>query len=584
MRILLLNTLRAASAGMLPLVLIGCAMTPTQTVPQSEATQSEATPMLVTTHRDHDDLLTAGLGRSGLLGAVPALADPAAPTAAELRKRAIYASWRGIVDLVGTVTAIPVVPGREFASLRTVAGARFPHRVLAQIPDNFNADTPCLIVTASSGSRGIYGAIGSVGDYALRRGCAVVYTDKGAGTDWFNPRTGQGTAVDGTVSDAAANVFRPVATASDLVAIKHAHSQDLPEADWGQHVLQAAQFGLDALNQAFPDHGGFDRRNTRVVAFGLSNGAAAVLRAGEQDQDGLLDAVVAAAPNVQIAEQPALFDYALEAAILQPCALLQGDAPAFLPDAAWKPKAEQRCRSLRQLGWISGDDIAAQAASATERLNAFGFSAEAMHWAGMNLAFDLWRSVLAAYAQTYARAGVDAPVCDYRFAVLDASGQPRAVTPAEQALWWSDASGLAPSAGVQIIDGLATGDDPNLPGLLCLHRLRHEGMREAQGLVLQQSLQSIRATARPKVPTLIVHGEQDALIPIAFTSAPYVAAARTRGVANLAFWRVPNAQHFDAFLALPVMAGKAKPLLPEAHQAMDAMRAYLDGGAFPTDR
>lgn len=579
MRHSLLNTKRRVCAALLPLALLACATSPKVATPMTDVA-----PMKVTTHRDGDDLLTGGLGRAGLLSALPALADPNAPTAAELRQRAIYSSWRGIVDLVGTVTDIPIVPGREFASFRTVARARFPHRVLAQIPDNFDIDKPCLIVTASSGSRGIYGAIGSVGDYALRRGCAVVYTDKGAGTDWFNPRMALGTGLDGTLAEGAASLFQPDATATDFVAIKHAHSQDLPEADWGQHVLQAAQFGLDALNQAFPDHSGFDRRNTRVIAFGLSNGAAAVLRAGEQDQDGLLDAVVAAAPNVQISEQPALFDYALEAALLQPCSLLASEGPAFLPEAAWKPKAEQRCRSLQQLGWISGENVAAQSASAKERLRAYGFTDDAMHWAGMNLAFDLWRSVLATYAQAYARASVDEPVCGYRFAMLDVNGQPRAPTAGEQALWWSDASGLAPSAGVQIIDGLATGDDPAMPGLLCLHRLRHEGIQEAQGQVLQQSLQAIRANARPKVPTMIVHGAQDALIPIAFSSAPYVAAARSRGVAKLALWRVPNAQHFDAFLALPVMAGKAKPLLPEAHQAMDAMRAYLDGGAFPTDR
>ncbi len=46
-----------------------------------------------------DDLLTAGLGKTGLAAVAPAFADPANPTAAELRRRAIHGNYRGIVDI-----------------------------------------------------------------------------------------------------------------------------------------------------------------------------------------------------------------------------------------------------------------------------------------------------------------------------------------------------------------------------------------------------------------------------------------------------------------------------------------------------
>src|SRR5213075_1399576 len=46
-----------------------------------------------------DDLLTAGLGKSGLQGAAPAVADPVNPTAAELRRLAIYNNYRALVDV-----------------------------------------------------------------------------------------------------------------------------------------------------------------------------------------------------------------------------------------------------------------------------------------------------------------------------------------------------------------------------------------------------------------------------------------------------------------------------------------------------
>src|SRR5690348_14904040 len=43
------------------------------------------------------DLLTGGIGRTGLGAAVaPAYANPASPTAAELRRNALYSNYRGI--------------------------------------------------------------------------------------------------------------------------------------------------------------------------------------------------------------------------------------------------------------------------------------------------------------------------------------------------------------------------------------------------------------------------------------------------------------------------------------------------------
>jgi hydroxybutyrate-dimer hydrolase len=46
-----------------------------------------------------NDLLTAGLGKSGLAGAAPVPATPASPTVAELRTIAIYNNYRALVDI-----------------------------------------------------------------------------------------------------------------------------------------------------------------------------------------------------------------------------------------------------------------------------------------------------------------------------------------------------------------------------------------------------------------------------------------------------------------------------------------------------
>ena len=46
-----------------------------------------------------DDLLTAGLGKTGLGGTTPIPANPASPTAAELRRLAIFADYTALVDV-----------------------------------------------------------------------------------------------------------------------------------------------------------------------------------------------------------------------------------------------------------------------------------------------------------------------------------------------------------------------------------------------------------------------------------------------------------------------------------------------------
>jgi hydroxybutyrate-dimer hydrolase len=156
-----------------------------------------------TAHRVHDDLLSAGLGLAGLAGAPAAFGDPLHPTAEELRRRAIQTSWKGIADLgplggYGTVYGgVPDVPGREFQAFARIPGAHSPHRVLLQLPDRFDTQKRCLVVTASSGSRGIYGAIALAGAWGLPRGCAVAYTDKGTGSGYFDYADNSGVALDG---------------------------------------------------------------------------------------------------------------------------------------------------------------------------------------------------------------------------------------------------------------------------------------------------------------------------------------------------------------------------------------------------
>ena len=584
--------LRPLCLATLALSLAACAGSATRGDPASIRGDAATmfTAQRTSLHRDGDDLLTAGLGLSGLQAMTPpAVADPERPSAAEARRRALWANWRGIADLTpaggyGTLYgSVAPVPGREFHALATVPGAAQPHRVLVQVPDDFDRKRRCIVVTASSGSRGIYGAIAVAGAWGLPKGCAVAYTDKGAGTDYFDADAGIGIAADGTpAGDRAQSVFAPDG-AGQGVAFKHAHSGDNPEADWGRHVRQAAEFALQALDAAYPDDAPFDFASTRVIAVGISNGGGAVLRAAELEGDWL-DAVVAGEPSVLVDAPGArsLYDYTTEAALLMPCALLAlDDLPQPPMSAQVAPLWTARCASLRAAGLVDGSDAASQSRSALAVLRDNGWTDGALRAGALSVGFDLWRAIAVTYASAYGRYTVDTHPCGYRFAAQGADLAPRPATAAERALWWSDGSGIPPGAGVGIVDSKMAAPDPTLPGLQCLRGLAAGSDPDARRV--QAGVAETRAgPPRSGLPVVVVHGIDDGLIPMAFTSVPYVAAAQAAG-RDVRFWQVPHAQHFDGFLALPDYAARYVPLLPYVYAALDQVDAHLDGGPLPVD-
>lgn len=547
-----------------------------------------------TTHRDHDDLLTAGLGLDGLrIAPPPRFADPARPTAVELRRRALWSSWRGIADLrpgggfAEVYGGAPAVPGREFHAYATLPGAIHPHRVMLQLPDAFDPRRRCLVVTASSGSRGIYGAVAVAGAWGLPRGCAVVSTDKAAGSDYFDLDSGTGCLSDGTRAPAGTPglAFVPDAPAgASGVAVKHAHSKDNPEADWGRHLRQAAEFALQAMDEALPGQAPFTFDNTRIVAVGISNGGGAVLRAAE-DGDAWLDAAVAGEPNVFVDAHGArsLYDYATEAALLMPLAQMHlPDLPPALMDALSTPELAGVWARLSAAGLVHGADPLAQARSAHERLRDGGWTGPALRAAALSTGFDLWRALAVTYASAYGRCGVGEHPCGFGFAAHHLDLSPRPATAVERAAWWSDASGIPPGPGAGLVDPSLAPPEFGLAGLRRLRAL-HDG-DDADARRVQAGIAATRAMPpRPGLPVLVVHGVDDGLVPMAFSSAPYAAAARAAG-RDVRLWQVRNAQHFDSFLGLPAMAQRYVPLLPYVHAALDRVSAYLDGeGALPVD-
>jgi hydroxybutyrate-dimer hydrolase len=285
----------------------------------------------------NDDLLTAGLGAAGLAGAAPGYANALAPTAAELRRNAIYNNYRALVDMTvdggygrfyGPSVGLDEVPaggdgkvaGAEYIGFSDDGSGRRNVTMMVQVPASFDARRPCIVTATSSGSRGVYGAI-STGEWGLKKGCAVAYTDKGTGAAAHDLVADTVPLIDGTrasaiaagnnaafrvsASDNERNTFN--ASTPNRFAFKHAHSQHNPEADWGRFTLQAIEFAFYVLNERFSPRTGtgytvaqIRSHNTLVIASSISNGGGAALAAAELDGDGLIDGVAVTEPAVQL--------------------------------------------------------------------------------------------------------------------------------------------------------------------------------------------------------------------------------------------------------------------------------------------
>ncbi len=593
------------------------------------------------TRADYDgktnDLLTAGLGKTGLAGATPLYANAEQPTPLELRRNAIHANYRAVLDIAansgyGTLygpnvdaggnigTGEGLVAGSEYIAYADDGTGKKNVTLMVQVPASFDPDRACIVTGTSSGSRGIYGAIGSSGEWGLKKGCAVAYADKGSGTglyvfedDSVNLQNG---VRAGRVAAGKSALFAPdlsdaerLAWASanpNRIAFKHAHSQQNPEKDWGKVTLQAVEMAYYVLNERYGvlARDGSSRivrltpKNTITIASSISNGAGSALLAAEQDSKGLISGVAASEPQVQpqpstaysvrqggaVVANPgrALFDYATYAALYQPCiASVAGNAG--------------RCTALVAKGLLNGADLAAQQADAKQRLRAYGWLVDsdplqAAH-AGTNIL------VAVTYAYAYGKFSVTDKVCGFTFAQTDGSGNPIAFTSAQKAASFAAQNGIPGSvvyensvggakgytAGVSPSTSLA---DQSLDGFLCLRSLA-TGRDAVSGANLQGTLagQSVRVragmaevAASGKLngkPAIIVHGRSDTLIPVNHAARAYLGlnAAVEGSNSKLRYIEVTHANHFDSFSsALPTLI---VPLHVYLNRALDAMYAHL---------
>ncbi len=599
-----------------------------------------------------DDLLTAGLGNTGIASVVPPTVSTP-PTPAELRRLAIYTNYRALLDMTaaggygkyfgasvaadgGVAANDGKIAGTELIAFSDDGTGRRQVTLAVQIPDTFSTASPCIVTATSSGSRGVYGAM-STAEWGLKHGCAVALTDKGTGAAPHDLQADTVPLIDGTraarasapaasvaftagLSDSELAAFN--AATPDRFAFKHAHSQQNPEKDWGTFTLQAVEFAFWALNEQYgtAQADGSKVRtilpaNTIVIASSASNGGGAAIAAAELDGVHLIDGVAVAEPAIEMPADPgvsvtrggvpvattgkSLIDYTTMANLYQACAS-QSAQVADAPGLAYVVPtfAANRCASLHAAGLLASTTAAAQADEALQKLRDYGWEAESSVLHASLAAFEVAPAVAVTFANAHARARVSDNLCGFSFAATTGAGAVTTLPDAALAPMWATGNGVPPAGGVQLVNNDAVGgptrallsvsagtgvQDMDLDGAMCLRDLIDGSTPQA--LALQAGVDEVRRTGNLHgLPVIIVHGRNDALLPVNHTSRPYAALnAKVEGSAShLSYIEVANAQHFDSFIGLPtVLPGydtRFVPLHLYLERALDAMYAHLKNG------
>ena len=613
------------------------------------------------------DLLTAGLGRTGLgAAAAPAYADPLNPTALELRRNAVYANYRAIldfsanggygslfgpnVDIAGNITASEgLIPGQEYMAALDDGTGRKRVAIAVQIPDSFNRQAPCLVLGPSSGSRGVYGAVGTAGEWGLKHGCAVALTDAGKGVGLYDMMDDSVNKMDGTratrasagalnffaanITDAARSAYN--ALFPNRLALKQVHSQLNPEKDWGSDTLASASYALYAMNQRYGSSDSptpFTAANTIIIAGSASNGGASVLHAAEQDSSGLIKGVVAAEPVTQLGSTAgfgvmlggvpvagygkSLADMVTWANLYQPCAALA--APAVMAETSifnymsltgMNARAATRCDALAAKGLVTGSDTAARSLDALNKLRGFGWTTDSDQMHNAHYALGNAPILAMMYPVGYGRFPVTDNVCNTSLAQVDATGTPVAVNAATKAQSFAVANGTANGTPASVVYNDSVGGakawqfavsvstgvaDFGLDNALC-QRALVTGVDSVTGVALSASttptlaqstavragMVEVQITANLRaVPTIIVAGRSDALVPVNNNARAYVAKNKVvEGASSkVSYIEVTNAQHFDTFIPFSGFDTRFVPLHIYFVRSMDAMYAYLKSG------
>ena len=191
-----------------------------------------------------------------------------------------------------------------------------------------------------------------------------------------------------------------------------------------------------------------------------------------------------------------------------------------------------------------------------------------MATAASTTAFDLWRVIVAGYASSYLRRDANDMPCGFHYVSIDKDNHP---APADRGHARRVVGGwLGHSAGQRHRAARRHGRlGRSHPGRARSACARCGPATDAEAAALRAGVAATEVTLpRADLPMWVLHGASDGLLPTAFSSEPYVAWLRAEGRQPL-YWRVPYAQHFDAFLPVPGFGAAHVPLMPYGYAALD---------------
>lgn len=486
-----------------------------------------------------------------------------------------------------------------------------------QIPDTFDPENPRILAAPSPGSRGVYGAV-NVGEWGLRNGFAVAYTDKGTGAGIHDLKADSVILADGTVAPSTdANAIEQAAFTvlnykhtTDRVAYKQAHSQAHPEQAWGQYTVLAIEYALYVLSQEYPARSqSFTSENTLILGASISNGGAAVLRAAERSGKRLFHGIVVAEPNINpifdgttliqqgnqrpLAEHSrSLLDYTTLINVYQGC--IDDTKPAANRSACLASKKVLRSQTLAQ-----------QRAEAQAEINRYGILPEQNAIQKIYWRHSAPQAISVTYSSAYGRLRADDTLLGYSFGATNGQNQPVAVEPTIFSQAFALSSGLVPDSllVIKLIndrvdpaqEDKVSSPDANLDGALRLRSLflgrdavtgapLPDDQQRAHQTIMQ-SIESVRASgALHGIPTIIIHGRADCVIAPNHSSRPYYALALKHGgeeAGNVRYYEVTNATHIDGLLADGLIEPEKLgddyvPLHRYVIQGLDLMWRYLE--------
>ena len=254
-----------------------------------------------------------------------------------------------------------------------------------------------------------------------------------------------------------------------------------------------------------------------------------------------------------------------------------------------------RCDALVAAGLLEEGSLEELGTQANQRLIDAGYLPESTSILVGYAGIDLFQSLLATYGNAYTRSSVVDALCDISMAHVVSGTVEPAEFPA-LATFAATSSGIPRTGELFLVkDDSPAGpalqyaapstsgeQDYNLEGALCWQDLRDNADNPLNERLEQGITEILGDGDLHGVPSIIVHGRADALIPVNHSSRPYyVLNKQVEGEASgLHYYEVRNAQHLDSLLGLYADSGmNYVPIDYYFKQSLDLMYSHLTEGA-----